>query len=78
VEYIISAKEQYINIYDIVYAQIHLNLCKETGVKLENKHWYEHVLSCYVTCNIPGKHEIKEAQKAATLGAAHKLQIVLM
>ena len=25
-------------------AQIHLNICKETGVQLEDKkHWYEHV-----------------------------------
>ena len=28
--------------------------------------------------NAPGKHEIKELQKTATLGTAHKLQKVLM
>ena len=27
----------------IVCAQIHFNICKETGVKLDKKHWYEHV-----------------------------------
>ena len=24
-------------------AQLHFNICKETGVHLDNKHWYEHV-----------------------------------
>ena len=24
-------------------AKIHFNICKETGVKLDKKHWYEHV-----------------------------------
>jgi hypothetical protein len=24
-------------------AQLHFNICKETGVKLDKKHWYEHV-----------------------------------
>ena len=24
-------------------AQLHFNLCKETEVKLENEHWYEHI-----------------------------------
>jgi len=28
--------------------------------------------------NIPGKHEVKELQKTATLGTAHILQKVLM
>ena len=28
--------------------------------------------------NIPGKHEVKEQQKTATLGTAHKLRKVLM
>jgi len=28
----------------IVYAQLHFNICKETGVQLDKKkHWYEHV-----------------------------------
>jgi hypothetical protein len=26
-----------------VSAQLHFNICKETGVKLDKKHWYEHV-----------------------------------
>ena len=25
-------------------AQLHFNICKETGVQLDKKHWYEHVL----------------------------------
>ena len=29
-------------------------------------------------CNIPGKHEVKELQKPAILGTAHKLRKVLM
>jgi hypothetical protein len=24
-------------------AQLHCNICKETGVQLDKKHWYEHV-----------------------------------
>ena len=24
-------------------AQLHFNICKETGVQLDNKHWYKHV-----------------------------------
>ena len=24
-------------------AQLHFNICKETGVQLDKKHWYEHV-----------------------------------
>ena len=24
-------------------AQLHFNICKERGVKLDKKHWYEHV-----------------------------------
>ena len=24
-------------------AQIHFNICKETGLQLDKKHWYEHV-----------------------------------
>jgi len=39
----ILAKEQYIKRRDRVCAQLHFNICKETGVHLDNKHWYEHV-----------------------------------
>jgi hypothetical protein len=24
-------------------AELHFNICKETGVKLDNEHWYDHV-----------------------------------
>jgi hypothetical protein len=40
---IILAKEQYIKRHDRVSAQLHFNICKETGVQLDKKHWYEHV-----------------------------------
>jgi len=48
VEHIISAcpilaKEQYIKRHDRVCGQLHFNMCKETGVKLNNKHRYDHV-----------------------------------
>jgi hypothetical protein len=48
IDHIISAcsllaKEQYIKRHDRVCAQLHLNICKETGVQLDKKHWYEHV-----------------------------------
>jgi len=36
-------KEQYIKRHDTVCAELHFNLCNETGVKLDNKHWYDHV-----------------------------------
>jgi len=39
----ILAKQQYIKRHDIECAQLHFNICKETGVQLEKKHWYEHV-----------------------------------
>ena len=39
----ILAKEQYIKRHDTVCAQLHFNKCKEIGVKLDNKHWYDHV-----------------------------------
>jgi len=39
----ILAKEQYIKRHDRVCAQLHLNICTETGVQLDKKHRYEHV-----------------------------------
>ena len=39
----ILAKEQYTKRHDRVCAQLHFNICKETGVQLDKKHWYEHV-----------------------------------
>jgi len=37
------AKEQYIKRHDKVCAQLQFSICKETGVRLDEKHWYEHV-----------------------------------
>ena len=39
----ILAKEQYTKRHDRLCAQLHFNICKETGVKLDKRHWYEHV-----------------------------------
>jgi len=39
----IQAKEQYIKRHDKVCVQLHFNICKETGVQLNKKFWYEHV-----------------------------------
>ena len=39
----ILAKEQYIKRHGRVCAQLHFNICREAGVKLNEKHWYEHV-----------------------------------
>jgi len=38
----ILAKEQYIKRHDRMCAQLHFNICKETGVQLDKKHWYKH------------------------------------
>ena len=37
----ILAKEQYIKRHDRVSAQLHYNSCKEMGVQLDTKLWYE-------------------------------------
>jgi len=39
----ILAKEHYIKRHDRVCAQLQFNICKETVVQLDRKHWYEHV-----------------------------------
>jgi len=39
----VLAKEEYIKRHDRVCAQLHFNICKETGVQLDKKHWQEHV-----------------------------------
>ena len=39
----ILAKEQYVKRHDKVSAQLHFNTCKEIGVQMEKKQWYEHV-----------------------------------
>jgi len=36
----ILAKEQYLNRHDRVCAELHFNICKETGLESDNKHWY--------------------------------------
>ena len=38
-----KAKEQYIKRHDRVCAQLHFNICKETGGQLDKKQWYEYV-----------------------------------
>jgi hypothetical protein len=39
----ILAKEQYIKQHDRVRAQLHFNVCKELGIKLDSELSYEHV-----------------------------------
>jgi hypothetical protein len=39
----ILAKEHYIKQHDRVCAQLHFNICKELGVKVDSELWYEHV-----------------------------------
>jgi hypothetical protein len=39
----ILANEKYIKRHNRVSTQLHFNICKETGVQLDKKHWYEHV-----------------------------------
>ena len=38
-----TCKKQYTKRHERECAQLHFNLCKETGVQLDKKHWYEHV-----------------------------------
>ena len=46
-------------------AQIHFNICKETGVQLDKKHWYEQVPNSVVT-NQGGKVNILWNQQVQT------------
>ena len=39
----ILTKEQYIKRHDELCAQQHFNICKEIGVKLDNKQWYDQI-----------------------------------
>jgi len=55
---LILAKEQYIKRNDRVCAQLHFNICKETGVQLDKKHWYE---------NVPKSVETSQGDKVAIL-----------
>jgi hypothetical protein len=36
-------QQQCIKRHDKVCAQLHFNMCKERGVKLDNEPWYDHV-----------------------------------
>jgi len=54
----ILAKEQYIKRHDRVCAHLHFNIWKEIRVKLNNKHWYDHV---------PKSVEISHEGKVTTL-----------
>jgi len=38
-----NLKKHYIKRHDRVCAQLHFNICKEIGVKLDNEHWYDRV-----------------------------------
>jgi hypothetical protein len=39
----VLAKEQYIERHDRVCAELHFNICKELGVKLDSELWYKQV-----------------------------------
>jgi hypothetical protein len=45
----VLAKEQYVKRHDRVSAQIQFNICKEIGMQLDKKHWYERVPKSVVT-----------------------------
>jgi hypothetical protein len=61
----IMAKEQYIKQHDRVSAQLHFNICKETWVQLDKKHWSKHVPKSVET-NQEGKVTILWNQQAQT------------
>ena len=46
-------------------AQLHFNVCKEVGVQLDKKHWYEHVRKSVETFQV-GKVTILWNQQAQT------------
>ena len=60
------AKERYIKGHDKVCAQLHFNICKEIGVKLDNKHWYDHVTKSVETSHA-GKVTILWNQQVRTV-----------
>jgi hypothetical protein len=51
--------------HDSVNAQLHFNTCKEIGVQLHKKHWYEHVTKSVET-NQGGKVTILWNQQVQT------------
>ena len=44
-------KKQYIQRQGRACAEQHFNICKEIGVKLDNKHWYDHVQKSAKICH---------------------------
>jgi len=40
--------------HDRVCAQLHFNICKKVGQKLDNKHWFDRVLKLFKT-----SHEVR-------------------
>ena len=63
---IIIIIEEYVKRHDKVSAQAHFNICKEIGVQLDKKHWYEHVPDSVVT-NQGGKVTILWNQQVQTV-----------
>jgi hypothetical protein len=61
----ILAKEQYIKRHDSVCVQLHFNVCKELGVKLDSVLWYEHVPQLVETSQV-GKVTILWNQQVQT------------
>jgi len=61
----ILAKEHYIKRHDRVCAQLHFNICKETGVHMDKKHWYEYVPKSVETSQ-EGKVTVLWNQKVQT------------
>jgi hypothetical protein len=49
----------------IMCPRLHFNICKETGLKLNNEHWYNHVPKSVET-NYEGKVAILWNQKVQT------------
>ena len=47
-------RSQYVKRHDRVCTQLHFNICKNIRVKLDNKHWYDHVSKSAET-----SHEVK-------------------
>ena len=61
----VLAKEQYIETHDAMYPHLHLDSCKEIWVKLDNEHWYEHVLES-VAAVLEGKVTVLWKQQVQT------------
>jgi len=59
--YPILAKEEYSKRHDRVSAQLHFNICKETGVQLSKKHWYKHVPKSVETSKVGKGNHIVES-----------------